>query len=160
VLSALSTKRTESIGQDYNVLLYTALPGTWGAAAGCVCREHLGEKKPLLPYYSHFRKHMKKNSLKWQKILLKIQKLTKKLPQNWKNDLKLKNNQKVIYKTCISVTSSSSLGFIYLRALHRIQGKKDVKIQAHVITHFDKTLWTLTYVLWSVTHNLIHQCTR
>jgi hypothetical protein len=29
------------------------------------------------------------------------------------------------YKSYISVTSSSSLGFIYLQASHRIQGKKD-----------------------------------
>jgi hypothetical protein len=38
----------------------------------------------------------------------------------------MKNDQKIAYKIYISVTSSSSLGFIYLRALHRTQGKKDV----------------------------------
>jgi hypothetical protein len=34
--------------------------------------------------------------------------------------------QKIAYKIYMSVTSSSFSGFIYLRALHRIQGKKDV----------------------------------
>jgi hypothetical protein len=37
----------------------------------------------------------------------------------------MENDQKLHIKTYISVTSSSSLGFIYLRASHRIQGKKD-----------------------------------
>jgi hypothetical protein len=31
---------------------------------------------------------------KMKKIPLKVQKFTKKLPQNWKNDLKLKNDKK------------------------------------------------------------------
>jgi hypothetical protein len=36
-----------------------------------------------------------------------------------------KNDQKMTYKNYISVTSSSSPGFIYLQASHRIQEKKD-----------------------------------
>jgi hypothetical protein len=43
-------------------------------------------KNSLLPCYSYFRKHMKKNPLKWlklqKKIPLKAQKFTEKLPQN------------------------------------------------------------------------------
>jgi hypothetical protein len=37
----------------------------------------------------------------------------------------MKNDQKITYGIYISVTSSSSPGFIYSRASHRIQGKKD-----------------------------------
>jgi hypothetical protein len=33
------------MGQDYNVLLSTVVTGTSGAAAGCLCRERLGERK-------------------------------------------------------------------------------------------------------------------
>jgi hypothetical protein len=61
----------ESMGQDYNALLYTAISGTWGAAAGCVCRERL-EENPLLPYYSYFRKHIKEKFPKMTKNLSKI----------------------------------------------------------------------------------------
>jgi hypothetical protein len=46
----------------------------------------------------------------------------KKLPQNLKIT---KNDQKITRGIYISVTSSSSPGFIYLRASHMIQGKKD-----------------------------------
>jgi hypothetical protein len=69
------------------------------------------------------------------KVLLKIQKFTKKLPQNQKNYLKLQNDQKITYLIYIFITSSSSPGFIYLRESHRIQGNKDdiIKIQALVI---------------------------
>jgi hypothetical protein len=41
--------------------------------------------KILLPYYSHFRKHMKKKVPKMAKIIkmpLKVQKFIEKLPQN------------------------------------------------------------------------------
>jgi hypothetical protein len=56
------------MGQDYNVLLHTVVAGTWGAAAGSLCKERVGEREnTLFPYYSHFRKHMKKHSLKWLK---------------------------------------------------------------------------------------------
>jgi hypothetical protein len=70
---------------------------------GCTCRLPLWRalrrkrKNTLLPYYLHFRKHVKKNPLqllKWQKIPWKVQKFTKKWPQNWKKDLKLKNGKK------------------------------------------------------------------
>jgi hypothetical protein len=97
-----SAKQTERTVQDYNVLLYTMVAGTWGVAARCLCRQRLGErerKNTLIPYYSQFRKHMKKNSLKWIK------------------------RQKITYRIYISVTSSSSPGFIYLRASHRMQRK-------------------------------------
>jgi hypothetical protein len=58
------------------------------------------------------RKHMKKNSLKWPKMT--------------RNTLKSpKVYQKITYKIYISVISSSYPKFIYLRASHRIQGKKD-----------------------------------
>jgi hypothetical protein len=50
-LSALSTKQTERVGQDYNVLLYTVVAGTWGAAAGCLCGEHLGERRKRTLYF-------------------------------------------------------------------------------------------------------------
>jgi hypothetical protein len=56
------------------------------------------------------------------KIPLKVQKLTEKVP---KTEKMTKNDQKMTYKSYISVTSSSSPGFIYLRASHGIQGKKD-----------------------------------
>jgi hypothetical protein len=55
------------MGEDYNVLLCSVVAGTWGAAAGCLCRGRLGGRERTLPYYSHFRKHMKKKSLKWLK---------------------------------------------------------------------------------------------
>jgi hypothetical protein len=57
----------ERMIQDYNVLLYTLVAGTWYAAAACLCGERLGERERTHPYYSHFRKHMNKNSLKWLK---------------------------------------------------------------------------------------------
>jgi hypothetical protein len=41
----------ERTGQDYNVLLYTVAAGTWGAAAGCLCKECLGERKRT--FYFH-----------------------------------------------------------------------------------------------------------
>jgi hypothetical protein len=61
---------------------------------------------------------MKKNSLKWPKMTtntLKSQKITSKM----------KKMTKITNKIYISVTSSSYPRFIYLRASHRIQGKKD-----------------------------------
>jgi hypothetical protein len=51
---------------------------------------------------------MKKNSLKWPKMT--------------RNTLK---SPKITCKIYISVTSNSYPRFIYLRASHRIQGKKD-----------------------------------
>jgi hypothetical protein len=67
-LSALSAKRTERTGQDYNVLFYTVVAGTWGAAAGCLCRERLGERERKLYFHIiHILENMKKNSLKWLK---------------------------------------------------------------------------------------------
>jgi hypothetical protein len=55
-------------------------------------------KNTLLPYYSHCRKNVKKNSLKClkcqKKIPLKVQKFTKNDPKTKKNDLKLKNEEK------------------------------------------------------------------
>jgi hypothetical protein len=42
-----------------------------------------------------------------------------------KNSLKWIKRQKITYRIYISVTNSSAPGFIYLRASHRIQGKKD-----------------------------------
>jgi hypothetical protein len=61
-LSALSTKRKERTGQDYNVLLCTVVAGTLGAVAGCLYRRAFSRKRKntLLPYYSHFRKHEEK----------------------------------------------------------------------------------------------------
>jgi hypothetical protein len=60
--------------------------GTWGAAAGCFCRERLEkEKNTLLAYYSHFRNITKEifpKIAKMTKIPLKVQKLTEKLPPN------------------------------------------------------------------------------
>jgi hypothetical protein len=50
-LSALSAKRTERTGKDYNVLLYTVVTDTWGAAAGCLCRERLEEKERTIYFY-------------------------------------------------------------------------------------------------------------
>jgi hypothetical protein len=79
-----------------------------------LCRG-VGEKERTLYFHiTHISENMKKNSLKWLKW--------QELHENWKSDLKLKNAHKV----CISVTSNSSPGFIYLRKSHRIQGKKDV----------------------------------
>lgn len=127
ILSGLFTKQTERTGQDYNVVLYTVVASTWVVATGNLWRECLGKRKRTLPYeyYSHFRKHMKENSLKWrkwQKILLKVKKY-------WKISPKLKNvenDEKNSYKIYISITRSSAPEFIYLKALYRIQGKKDV----------------------------------
>jgi hypothetical protein len=59
---------------------------------------------------------MIKNTVKVPKIYRKITPKLKKMTKNY---------QKITYKTYISVTSSSSLGFIYLRASYRIQGRKD-----------------------------------
>jgi hypothetical protein len=41
----------ERTGQDYNVLLYTVIAGTWGAAAGSLCRESLGERERTLYFH-------------------------------------------------------------------------------------------------------------
>jgi hypothetical protein len=71
---------------------------------------------------------------KMTKIPLKVQKLTEiwpeteKMTPKLKKWPKLKNDEKwpkKNYKSYISVTSSSSPGFIYLRASHRLQAKKD-----------------------------------
>jgi hypothetical protein len=73
---------------------------------------------------------MKKNSLKWPKMTrntLKSKNLPKSYPKNEKMTLNLKmskNDKKITYKIYISVTSSSYPRFTYLRASHRIQGKK------------------------------------
>jgi hypothetical protein len=50
-LSALSTKGMERVGQDYNILLYTVVAVTWVAAAGCLCRERLGERERTLYFH-------------------------------------------------------------------------------------------------------------
>jgi hypothetical protein len=52
--------------------------------------------------------------LKWQKMPLRVKKIT---PQSEKMT---KNDKKITYKFYISVTSSSYPGFIYLRASRRI----------------------------------------
>jgi hypothetical protein len=70
-------------------------------------------KSTSLSCYSHFRKLMKKNSLKWPKM-------TRNALKSPKIYQKITKNTNKIY---ISVTSSSHSIFIYLRALHRIQGK-------------------------------------
>jgi hypothetical protein len=41
--------RQERKRQDYNVVLYTVVSSTWSAAAGCLCREHLGEREHFTP---------------------------------------------------------------------------------------------------------------
>jgi hypothetical protein len=76
---------------------------------------------------------MKNNSLKWLKLKKKEPEspkiYRKNYPKTKKNYLKLKNDeklQKITYKINISVSGSSSPGFVYLRTSHRIQGRKDV----------------------------------
>jgi hypothetical protein len=38
-------------GQDYNILLCTVVTSTLGAAAGCLCREQLRERKRTLYFH-------------------------------------------------------------------------------------------------------------
>jgi hypothetical protein len=41
----------ERTGQEYNILLYNVVAGTWGAAEGCLCRERLGESERTLYFH-------------------------------------------------------------------------------------------------------------
>jgi hypothetical protein len=41
----------ERTGQDYNILLNIVVAGTCGAAAGCICRECLGERGRTLKFH-------------------------------------------------------------------------------------------------------------
>jgi hypothetical protein len=69
VLSALYAKGTERRWQGYSVLTVCCGSRYWGAAVGCLHREHLGERVGTLSFHIiHFRKQMKKNSLKWLKL--------------------------------------------------------------------------------------------
>jgi hypothetical protein len=55
-----------------------------------LCRERLGERTFMLPYYSNFRKYMKKIFLKWPKMTRNALKSPKNYPQNVIMTLNLK----------------------------------------------------------------------
>jgi hypothetical protein len=75
---------------------------------------------------------MTKNTLKSPKIYRKINTNQKK----WHKNLKW---QKMTYKSHISVTTSSSPWFIYLRALNRIQEKKKMTCHQNLGPGTDNT---------------------
>jgi hypothetical protein len=85
----------ERTGQDYKLLLYTMVAGTWAAAAGCLCEERLGERTLFFHIFTFHNTYELKipEIAEMSKISLKFQKITCK-----------------IY---ISLTSSSPLGFIF-----------------------------------------------
>jgi hypothetical protein len=65
--------------------LYTLVAGTWDVAAGCLCRERLGERENFISILFTFQKTYEEKfpkMAKMTKIPLKVQTLTEKLPQN------------------------------------------------------------------------------
>jgi hypothetical protein len=76
------------MGQDYKILLYTVVAGTWHSAAGCLRRERLGERERTL--YFHFI-HISEN------ICGKFPKMVK-IIKNSPNLNMTKNDQEITYK--------------------------------------------------------------